>query len=96
MNDYKKRRLGEPGSTPRAILGAGCRVPVVALPDGALRAAQHSLTFFPSNSFDRPGAPPLPLVLVFKPDLSGGPSQVPGGGALGSKQNIFPAILKNK
>lgn len=54
MNDYKRRKLGEPGEeAPRAILGAGCWVPPSALRDGDLRAAQHALTFFPTNAFDK-------------------------------------------
>jgi superfamily II DNA or RNA helicase len=67
MNDYKRRRLKEvppAEAAPRAVLGAGCRVPVSSLPDGALRAAQHALTFFPASAFDRnpgAGAPPPPV-----------------------------------
>lgn len=66
MNDYKMRRLGGEPEDPaprRAVLGAGCRVPVSALPDGALRAAQHSLTFFPSSTFDGASgaSPPQPV-----------------------------------
>ena len=62
MVDFKRRRLDGGTSLPSgAVMGAGCRVPITELQPGAVRSAQHALTFFPASTYDRSGAPPPPV-----------------------------------
>lgn len=66
LDDFKRRRLEqqrEPAA--RAVLGAGCTVPLASLSDLDIKKAQSALTYYPTSTFSgetAAAAAPLPVL----------------------------------